>query len=223
MIQRAPLASAQPRSSSAAASTSSSSKRPLRRPACTAGSQPPSPSRASARPSSARTSSASLRIAPSSSGSHLLDLEDERLGAQVQRRRPHQLGRRRLAEARPGAHGAAPAVLRIGVVELLLQRAHEAAPVGAEAGHRRLLGAPQRGDLGVALGVVGPVRVGAPHPRRAPPLHRALDVEDLQHRLDPPAPEVDVGEDRRAASPRPRRRAPPGPARPSRAAGRPAR
>ena len=49
--------------------------------------------------------------------------------------------RRRLVEARLRAHRAAPAVLRVGVVELLLQRAHEAAAVGAVRRHRGLLGA----------------------------------------------------------------------------------
>ena len=72
--RRRPRPRARPsaRTGSAAASTSSSSKRPARRPACTSGSQPPSPSRASARPSSARTSSGSLRIAPSAPGAIFL-------------------------------------------------------------------------------------------------------------------------------------------------------
>jgi hypothetical protein len=36
-----------------------------------------------------------------------------------------------------------PAVARAWIVELLLQRAHQAAPVGAERGHRRLFVAAQ--------------------------------------------------------------------------------
>ena len=84
---------------------------PRCRPARTSGSQPPSPSRASARPSSARTPSGILRIAPVGVGRHLLDLEHERARAQVQRRLAHERRVERPVVARPGADRAAPAVL----------------------------------------------------------------------------------------------------------------
>ena len=102
----------------------------------------------------------------------------------------HQPGRRRVGEARPRAHRAAPAVLRIGVVELLLQDTHETAAVAAVGCHRGLLGTTQGGHLLVPFGVVAPVaaRHRLPAVARAP--DRALHVEDLQHRLDPSLAEV---------------------------------
>ena len=74
----------------------------------------------------------------------------------------------------------------IGVVELLLQDAHQAAAVGAERGHRVLLGTTQGGDLRVALGVVGPVRVRDPtasacRPRRtAPSTSRIFSIASIR-------------------------------------------
>ena len=141
-------------------------------------------------------------------GRHLLDLEHERARAQVQRRLAHELRIQRPVEARAGAHRAAPAVLRRRVVELLLQRAHQAAPVGAELRHRRLLAAAQRGDALVALGVVVPVAVRLREPARAVARDRALDVEHLEHRLDAALAEVDLGHQRlrrRAVARRPSR------------------
>ena len=87
-------------------------------------------------------------------------------------------------ELRARADRADAAVGRVRVVELLLQRAHQAAAVGAELRHRRLLMPAQRGHLGVALAVVGPGGAGHARPARAVAGDRALDVEDLQHRLD---------------------------------------
>ena len=124
-------------------------------------------------------------------GGHLLGVERQRLRAQVVDRLAHERRVQRAVVARRGADRAAPAVLRVGVVELLLQRAHEAAPVGAEARHRRLLAAAQRGDRRVAVGVVVPGAVGLAHPAAAVAAHGALDVEHLEHRVDAPAPEVD--------------------------------
>ena len=74
---------------------------------------------------------------PGLAGRHLLDLEHERPRAQQQRRLADQSWVQRRVEARAGADRATPAVGGIGIVELLLQGAHEAAPVGPERGHRR--------------------------------------------------------------------------------------
>ena len=114
----------------------------------------------------------------------------------MQRRLAHQRRVERPGVARPRAHRAAPAVLRRGVVELLLQGAHEAAPVLPVLRHRLLLAPPQRGDALVALGVVLPAAAGARVPRRAVALDRALDVEHLQHRVDAALAEVDLGHQR---------------------------
>src|SRR5215218_8085921 len=88
-------------------------------------------------------------------------------------------------EARRRAHCTATAVLRVWVVELLLEDAHEAAPVGPVRRHRGLLGTAQRGDLLVTCRVVAPVAVRHALPARALAPHGTLDVEDLQHPLDP--------------------------------------
>ena len=109
----------------------------------------------------------------------------------MQRRRAHQLRVQRPGELRLRAHRAHAAVGGIGVVELLLQRAHQAAPVGPERRHRLLLAPAQRGDVGVAVAVVLPRHAGLTGPARAVAGDRALHVEHLQHRLDPPLAEVD--------------------------------
>lgn len=93
-------------------------------------------------------------------------------------------------EARPRTHRAAPAVARVGLVQLLLQDAHEAAAVDSVVGHSALLGAAQGGDLLVAVGVVAPAAGGHGLPAVAAAAHRALGVEDLQHRLDASHAEV---------------------------------
>ena len=91
---------------------------------------------------------------------------------------------RRRRTAAPAQTAQRPQSCGIGVVELLLQRAHQAAAVGAEGGHRLLLGAAQRGDVRVAVAVVGPGAPGTRDQRRARAADRALDVQHLQHRLD---------------------------------------
>ena len=88
---------------------------------------------------------------------HLAHLELHGLGAQVPVGALHQSAVRRGAEPRRRARRAAAAVLRVGIVELLLEDAHQTAAVGSERRHRRLLGAAQRGDLRVAVAVVVPV------------------------------------------------------------------
>ena len=95
------------------------------------------------------------------------------------------------AEPRRRAHRAAPAVPRLRIIELLLQHAHQAPPVGAEALHRSLLLTPQGGDTRVALGVIRPPAVRHEHPARAVAAQRSLDIEDLQHRLQPALADVD--------------------------------
>ena len=127
-------------------------------------------------------------------GRHLLDLELDRRRAQVAAGQLHQRRVRRRAEAGGGADRAAAAVLGLRIVELRLQHAHEAAPVGAEALHRPLLLAAQRGDARVALAVIAPVRVLRQHPARTVAAQRPLDVEDLEHRLQPAPADVDHAE-----------------------------
>ena len=100
-------------------------------------------------------------------GRHLLDVEQDRARAQVQRGLAHERGVERAGVARRGADRADAAVLRVGVVELLAQRAHQAAAVGAEGRHRLLLAPAQRGHVRVAVAVVVPVAAGHAHPARA--------------------------------------------------------
>ena len=90
----------------------------------------------------------------------------------------------------PRAHGTSSAVLGRRVVQFLLQNPHQAAAVRAERGHRPLLGAAQFGHRCVALGVVAPVRVRDDLPAAPVARDRALDVEDLEHRLDPAHAEI---------------------------------
>src|SRR6201999_961241 len=66
---------------------------------------------------------------------HLLDLELDRPRAQVTPSQLDQPGVWRGREPRGGAHRAAAAVLGVGIIELLLEHAHEAAPVRPEALH----------------------------------------------------------------------------------------
>src|SRR6185312_2869785 len=90
-----------------------------------------------------------------------------------------------------GADRASPAISGLRIVELFLQRAHQATAVGAEELHRALLGAAQRGDSRVPVRVVPPVRALQNRPARTLPPDRPLDVEDLQHRFEPALAEVD--------------------------------
>ncbi len=128
-----------------------------------------------------------------------------------QRRGPHLAGCQRdarsaqpLAGVREGGLGdlagqleraavvAATAVLGAGIVELLAQEAHPAAVGGGVRQHRGLLLAPGGRHPVVALLVVDPVLPG----RRPAPAHavdRPVDVEDLEHRLEAGATEVDLG------------------------------
>ena len=154
----------QVRTASAAASTSSSSKRPERRPSATSGSQPPSPEAGERAALLGAHVLAELAHLALGVGRHLLDLEHERARAQVQRGLAHQRRVQRAVEARRRADRADAAVDRVGVVELLLQRAHQAAAVGAEGRHRLLLAPAQRGHVRVAVAVVAPVAAR----RRAP-------------------------------------------------------
>ena len=109
---------------------------------------------------------------------------------------PGGLDQRRIerrVEARAGAHRAAPAVLGRRVVELLLEDAHQAAAVGAERRHRPLLGAAQRGDLRVALGVVAPVGAGTSFQRlparaTAPSTSRIFSIASIR-----PMPRLTTG------------------------------
>ena len=140
-----------------------------RRPRSIAGHQPPSPKRASAQPGSMRASSGILRIAPAGVGRHLLDLELDRPRAQVALR---QLDQRRVGRLREARRRCRPSSARSraasGSSSSSCSDAHQAAAVGAERGHRLLLGAAQRGDLRVALGVVGPVARRGPRCQRVP-------------------------------------------------------
>ena len=111
----------------------------------------------------------------------------------MQRAVAHEDRVQRTVEPRPGADRAVAAILRVRVVELLLQRPHQAAPVRAEGGHRRLLTPAQLGDAPVALGVVAPGRPRLRDPARAGTPDRALDVQHLQQPLDPRLAEVDLG------------------------------
>ena len=86
---------------------------------------------------------------------------------------------------------AAAAVRRTGVVELLTQEPHPAA-VRADVGqHGRLLVPTSRGHPVVAVLVVGPVLAGGRPPAAHAP-DRSVDVEHLQHRLQPGAAQVDL-------------------------------
>ena len=86
---------------------------------------------------------------------------------------------------------APPAVGRLRVVELLAQEAHPA-PVGVEVvEHRPLLALTRLGHAPVALLVVGPVAAGR-LPAATHPADCAVDVEHLEHRLQPRAVELDV-------------------------------
>ena len=134
------------------------------------------------------------------------------LDAEVgQRRRPHLARRDRHAgslepltglldggsgdlegQLEAGAVVAAPAVHRTGgVVELFAEEPHPAAVGGDVGQHRGLLVAPGRGHPVVALLVVGPLLAGG-RPAAAHPDDSAIDVEHLQHRLEPGPAEVDV-------------------------------
>ena len=142
--------------------------RPRCRPRSIAGHQPPSPNRASAQPGSMRTSSGILRIDAGGVGRHLLDLELDRRRAQVALR-PARPAPDRAAAAKRGAvqteqrpQSAAPDRRAPPAGRRIRQR-----PSAPNAAIAVLLGAPQRGDLGVALAVVGPVRVGDELPARA--------------------------------------------------------
>jgi hypothetical protein len=102
-----------------------------------------------------------------------------------------QLAVERLPEARGRARRAAPARRGRRVVERRLELDHQAAAARPEGGHLGLLLAAQRGDAVIARRVIGP-RLVRPHPARPLAPHRALDVEDLQQRLELAPP--DVGE-----------------------------
>ncbi len=79
----------------------------------------------------------------------------------------------------------------VGVVELLLERAHEAAPVGSESSHGTLLSAAQRRHLFVAFRVVGPPRSWDELPPGAISAHGPFNIENFQHGLDPAHAKVD--------------------------------
>ena len=179
------------RTASASAATTSSSNPSPRRPRCTAGHQPPSPKRASAHPGSTRTSSGILRIDPDASGA--IFLTSSSIGAERRCRPASSTSAGSGGASNRGAVHTAqrPQSCGLRIVELLLEDAHEAAPVGPELLHRALFLAAQRGDARVALAVIAPVRRLGRHPARAVPAQRALDVEDLQHRLQPAAADVD--------------------------------
>ena len=108
----------------------------------------------------------------------LLRLDDER---------PVELDRPRLA----GAAAAATARRRRGIVELVAQGLHEAAGAVEVVAHRLLLVPALRGDLLDPVLVVGPRRERAPV-LAAFALDRAVDLEVLQHALEPAAADVHV-------------------------------
>ena len=101
-------------------------------------------------------------------------------------------GRHGRVEAQAAAVVAAAAVGRLGVVELLSQEAHPAAAGVEVVEHRGLLALPGLADPLVALGVVGP-RLAGGLPPAAHPADGAVDVEHLEHGLEPVAAELDPG------------------------------
>ena len=186
--------------------------------------QPRSVSRASARPSSARSPSAILprtgspsRSAPDRPLRARLDGDTDAVERPLGRRR------RALRDARgvPGARArvAAPARGRRLVVEAALQELHPAAVGALVLEHVLLLGLAGGGDALVPLGVVGP-RLSGGHPAALDPPDGTVDVEHLEQQLQGRAADVDARLERgrrQAAVPTARRsRAAPGPRRASR-------
>ena len=112
------------------------------------------------------------------------DGEYDRLITQQPARPRHEGLVERAVKGGARAHRAAPAGLGGRVIQLLLKRQHQTAAVRPEPRHRALLGAPQLGDLLVALAVVGPRPPGR-EPPRAVAGDRTLDVEDLEQGLEP--------------------------------------
>ncbi len=97
-----------------------------------------------------------------------------------------------------GARAVVAAAARRGrlVVQPQPQELHPARGRGGVVAHGLLLGLPLPGDPRVTLGVVRPggTRGG---PAALDALHRAVDVQHLEHRLQTRAPEIDHGLQRR--------------------------
>ncbi len=88
-----------------------------------------------------------------------------------------------------GAGVAASARCRGGIVQLTTKKLQPAAGGGDVVEHRLLLARTAGADPGETFGVVGP---GCPGglPATADPPDRTVDVEHLQHGLEPPMPDV---------------------------------
>ncbi len=120
---------------------------------------------------------------------HLARLDLGPRPVQLTRRRREGRGRDRRLQPRPGTVVAATAGNRLLVVQLPLQELHPAARGGHVVPHGLLFRRPLLGHPRIPLRVVHPrLPGGGPAALHAP--HRAVHVEDLQHRLQPRAPEI---------------------------------
>ncbi len=126
-------------------------------------------------------------------GQLLAGLEDEGLAAQeLLRRDDERHGRARTLRDSPVQRLQRPHGAAVGIVELAAERLHETARAVEVVAHRLLLVAALRGDLLDPGLVVGPGRERAPV-LAAFALDRAVDLEVLQHALEPAAADVDRG------------------------------
>ena len=121
----------------------------------------------------------------------LARLDDDVLPARVDPRRlDPRCARLRAGIRQPSrADAAAPAVAGCGVVQRLLQKAHQAALACGERAHQARLARTHLAQRLPALRIEGPGRAGQ-RPGRAFALHHLLDRQDLQQPFEPAAPDA---------------------------------
>ena len=154
---------------------------------------PRSVSRATARPSAAPSAILPLSSMPrlASAVGHIFRGSTTTPGRDSRASASSSAGRHLGRHREPATVVAATAVGRLRVVELVTQEPHPA-PVGGEVvEHRLLLALAGLGHPSVALLVVDPLPAGR-LPAATDPAYGAVDVEHLEHRLQPGAVELDV-------------------------------